>query len=230
MQNETITQNTTEKTALEKVFALFCAKESLNPVMLNPFVFEDRTYATDRIKLVCCDNDKIDFYFGNKEEPLNVKNVLPKINTSEIIHLDKIDWNSLMQYDEEIKIRDEVECGHCGGDGTCDDSVYYNSKFYDYEFQCPVCDGSGIEEEAVYAPTGNKIFSERDKIQFKDIYFFARNFYTLKQVQDIIGGDVELISYNTGKEPIRFFIGILDIVLMPCVVHEPGTNDVLLKI
>lgn len=57
-------------------------------------------------------------------------------------------------------------------------------------------------------------------VRFKDIYFYATKFYKLKKVKDLIGGDVELISYNSNNKGVMFRIGIVEILLMPCMFNS----------
>ena len=69
MKNETSINHVTPpdaKRLLGDVFSLFCGTDAMRPVMLNPFMVGDKTYATDAYTLVRCDNDKIDFEFENK--------------------------------------------------------------------------------------------------------------------------------------------------------------------
>lgn len=206
-----------KKTKLSEVFSLFCSSETLRPIMQKPFIVGSKTYATDAYTMVFCDSDKIDFEFENKEKPLNVEGVIPKINTKEIINLDSIDWDLYMNKDETIGDGNDVECGHCRGEGTYQDNVYYKNKFYDYEYECPVCDGSGYEEEEKQIPTGNKTFDRFDKVKFKEHVFNAEKFYKLKKVKDLINSEIELVSYNSNLGGSTLFkIDFLYVLLMPC--------------
>jgi hypothetical protein len=208
------TENENKNTVLQDCFSLFCSEETFRPVFENPFVLGDKTYATDSYTLIRCDSSKIDFEFENKYEPPNAESVIPKINTSEIINIDNIDWVSLMSADETISEENEVECGHCYGEGTYGDDFYYKGKRYDFEYECPVCDGSGYEEEEKQIPTGKKIFPIDSVVRFKDLYFNASYFYRLKKVKDLLNQNIELISYSTNQNGIMFRIGILEILLM----------------
>ena len=72
--------------------------------VLNPFEIDGFTYATDAHTLVKCKSKLVDFDWHNGETPLNVDNVVPQVNTSEIIDLDSIDWDSLMNKDETFGV------------------------------------------------------------------------------------------------------------------------------
>lgn len=140
-------KSTNSNPQLQDVFSMFCGTDEMRPFMLNPFVVGNKTYATDAYALVRCDNDKINFEFENNEKPPNVESAIPEPNTSEIIDIDSVDWRSLMNKDEMIGDGQEVECGNCGGEGVCDGMLRYESNIYRYEYECPVCDGCGYEQE-----------------------------------------------------------------------------------
>ncbi len=205
------------KTALANVFQLFYSTDEMRPGMLNPFVVGNKTYATDGYTLVSCDNEKIDFEFQNNEKPLNVESVIPEPNTSEIINLDHIDWDSLMLTDETISDGNDVECGNCDGVGTCEETCFYKRKSYNYEYECPVCDGSGYEEESKQIPTGNKTFGSYDLIKFKEAHFYATKFYKIKKVKDLLGGDIELIFYAAFNKPVMVRVGVVEILIMSTI-------------
>lgn len=223
MENETFINNsstTIELNPLKEVFYLFCATDAFRPVMLNPFIVGNKTYATDAYTLVRCDNSKIEFSFINNEKPLNVEGVMPSLNISEIINIDNIDWASFMTLEETIGDGVDIVCGNCKGEGDCDGSDFYKGKHYEYEYECPVCHGSGFEVEENQIPTGNKTFRSNDVVRFKNVDFYAKRFYKLKKVKDLIGGDIELISYNEDRKGVMFRIGIVEILLMPCVNND----------
>jgi len=223
MNNENLTKHENGNDAnsvLSDVFSLFYGTDPIRPVMLKPFIVGNKTYATDGYTLICCDTEKIDFEYENNEPPLKVEAAIPEINTSEIIDIDAVDWVSLMNKDETIGDGNNVECGHCDGEGTCDDSVFYKSKFYNFEYECPVCHGSGYEEKENQIPTGNKTFGSNDMVRFKETHFYATKFYKLKKVKDLIGENIELISYNKNNKGVLFRIGFLDVLIMPSMYYS----------
>jgi DnaJ-class molecular chaperone len=207
---------------LSDIFELFYGTNTLRPVMYSPFIVGEYTYATDGYALIRCRTEHIDFQYTSSGQSLNVDPIISEVNTSQIIDLDSIDWVSLMRADETVGDGEDIECGHCNGDGSCDDNFSYKGKFYDFEYECPVCDGSGYEEEERQVSTGVKTFSSNDMVKLKDAYFYARNFYRLKKVKDLIGGDVELTSYNGYNRGCMFRIGLAEVLLMPCLA---STDD-----
>jgi excinuclease UvrABC ATPase subunit len=219
-----------EKTKLEEVFSLFYSYDNSRPVMLNPFVVGDKTYATNGHILISCDSDKLDFEYENNEKPLDISKVVLEQNTYELINIDKVDWESLKTEDETIGNGEDVTCGHCDGYGSCEESIRYKNKSYNLEYECPVCEGSGLEEEEKFIPTGNKTFPAFKIVKFKDTYFYIEKFYVLKKVKDLLGCDVELLHYNLNSphKPVLFRIGIVEIIIMPMMLG--GSDDIIVEI
>lgn len=216
-----------EKNVLRDVFSLFLGNDHMRPVMLNPFEKKGKTYATDGYSLVCCNSDKINFEYINNEKPLNVENVVPLVNLSESIDLDKIDWDSYKTEDETEDSGEDIECGHCKGQGNIDDRTYYKGKFYDFEYECPVCDGSGYEEECFQKPNGRKTFPTYTYVKVKDIYFYASKFFKLKKVKELMNEKIELIAYHGVNKGVLFKCGFLEILIMPVMKNEYDEGPVI---
>lgn len=215
----------TNKTTLQKAFELFYTTHILRPVMCAPFVVDDYTYATDSYTLIRCKSELIDFDFENKHEPLNLEGIINPENTNEPIPINNFDWETYKNTNEMIDSGEDVECGHCNAQGICDDTVYYKSKIYDIEYECPVCHGSGYEEETKQIPTGEKTFQPTALIALKDSKFYANKFYRLKQVSDLFNLPVVLIYYIAKNKASMFRIGNLEILIMPCSIDN--NDDVI---
>jgi hypothetical protein len=214
--------------SLEQMFHYFCCTDPFRTSMRMPFDVGDKTYATNAHILIRCDTDLIDFEYINNETPPDVLSIIPQPNTSEIIDLDSIDWLNLGTEDDLIESGDDVECGYCDGNGTLEESIFYKNRCYHYEFDCPVCDGSGFEETAKEIPSGHKTFKLWDKVKLKDTYFFIRNFYKLKKIKDFMGADIELISYSSDVNCFMFRIGFIEAVIMPCMGTE--SDDIVVNL
>ena len=216
MSNETKPNSTT----LSEVFSLFYGTDEMRPAFLNPFVNGEYIYATDAYSLVRCKNEHIDFEYKQDDsiKKPDAEKVIPEATMSEILNIDSIDWISLMKSDETIGDGNDIECGHCKGNGSVEDDFLYKGKFYKFEYECPVCDGSGYEEEEKLIPTGKKTFGSGDRIKLKNSIFNARKFYKLKLVKDLIGGDVELLSISNTKAYFR--IGFVEILIMAVLTES----------
>lgn len=214
-----------KNTKLKEAFYLFCAEDNGRELFLNPFVVGDKTYATNSYIIIGCDTNKIDFEYENlsTEKHLIIENIIPDTNMNKIIDVDSIDWDSFMTSDELIAESSDVICGHCYGDGVYTDSFVYKNKSYDYEYECPVCHGTGYEELEKMVPTGNKTFTPGTLVSINDTaYISLTNFHMLKKVKDLVGGDVEIASLTQKNKPILFKIGFLDILIMPVASEYPN--------
>lgn len=206
---------------LGSIFSLFVSTDGRRKNLLKPFTVDDQTYATDGHVMIYCDNKFIDFEFENKEKPPLVRKVIPDINSNEVIDLKSVNWESLKTWDETKPSGEEVECGNCDGEGTIEDYVYYKRRHYNVEYDCPVCDGSGFEEEQKQIKTGGKTFDPFAMVKVRDTFFYVHRFYLLKVVQELIDGrEVEMIAYKSNEAGMLFKIGFLYILMMPVLSDD----------
>lgn len=203
---------------MQQAFDLFV--DSSDARMPAPFVIGDYTYASNGYRLIRCPNSLIDFEFTPPENHPDATKIIKPNNVLVDVLIDSINWEARKTEFEEEKISDEVKCGHCHGEGTLEDSVYYKDKFYHCEYDCPVCKGSGVEEEAVYKKTGNLTFAHDTEVSLLASTFWATNIYVLKQVQDILGGEITLVNFTEKNKSFSFEIGDVYILLMPTLSDE----------
>lgn len=209
---------------LKNIFDLFLGKDDLRPEVHTPFVHKGKTYATNLHVLVRCDSNLIDFDFEEHSGAPNVTRLPFQKNIISVIPVDNIDWSKWMTEDEYEGGQD-VDCGCCGGDGKFYDFLSYKGKRYDYEYDCPVCDGYGIIEE-VGTPTGNKCIPHGYYVKVIDAYIDANYFYLLKKVRELIGEDIILVRHDGSHNPLVFQIGFLEVLIMP-VAHTPNDNIIV---
>jgi hypothetical protein len=213
-------EGTKEKTTMEDIFNLFVEKKPenkfcLNPVMLKPFHFNGKVYATDRHSIISTDNGNIDFILDNEYEPINCEKVTPKSNTSEIINITQSsDWFEQFKTKYEVK---EIECNECEGLGVIECCCCRK------ENDCDDCHGTGYFREK----TDNKIFEDAC-IKFKDAFLDIKLFYKLIRVRDFTKKPIELKHYDGAMDAIVFRVGIFDVLLMP--LYNPIKRECILTI
>lgn len=201
---------------LETIFSLFYDPNNYRSVFRKPFTFGGKTYATDGYALIFCDNEHIDFDYENEETYDKIESIIPQEAISKIIDVDSIDWNSHMTEDETVGNGNDVICGHCHGEGDCEETLIYKGKWYEYEYECPVCEGCGYEAEEKQIPTGNKTFKREDTVKVDEVYFNAAYFYKLKLVKDFVASPVEFVCSRPAGGNL-FKVGFLNIIIMPKV-------------
>ena len=213
------------KPMLSDVFSLFIGEDELRPAMHKPFEINGKVYATDASTLVMTDKTNIDFVLDNEHTPPNCEAIIPKANTSLILDITKEMFELLKTADEYEFVGKDIECKACEGDGE----VEWYFENYTHEFDCPVCDGHGWEEEKKGIKTGGKTFG-KCLVKIKDAYFSPDKVYKLIKVRDILGGEIELISYSKSTSGAMFKIGMCEILLMPVFCNDVSEWDVILNI
>ena len=217
--------NEKQKIVLGEVFSLFVGQDRFRPEMHKPFEINGKVYATDAHTLIRTDKANIDFEIDNEHTPPNCEAVIPEVNTSLILNITKEMFEPLKTEDEYEFEGEEVDCETCEGSGE----VEWEFKTHASNFECPVCEGSGYSEQKRGEKTGRKIFGNC-AVKLKGAYFNINIFYTLIKVRDILGGEIELISYSKPTSGFFFKIGVCEILLMPVFSADDSDWDGVLNI
>ena len=205
---------------MEELFNLFVSKDRYYERYNKPFVYKDKIGATDAYTMIVTNATNVDFKITNTHVPPNLDASLPKENAKELIVIDKDAWEELKTEDELIEISPEIECKECKGEGE----VEWQYRHYTEDFDCPVCDGSGIEQEARYEKTGNKVVG-RSLVNIKDAYFDAKLSQRLISVSDFEDKDLYLVYHRDHRSAAMFRCGIFDMLLMPILVQYDTLED-----
>ena len=205
---------------MEELFNLFVSKDRLWERYHKPFVYKDKIGATDTYSMIVTNATNVSFEITNTHVPPNLDASLPKENTNELIVVDKDAWEALKTEDELIEITPEIECKECEGEGE----VEWTYKYHTEDFDCPVCNGSGIEQKAAYDKTGNKVVG-KSLVKIKDAYFDAKLFQRILSVSDFEKKDLYLMSYRDKRSAAMFRCGIFYMLLMPILASEDTLED-----
>ena len=198
------------ETKIKKAFDLFLGTDKLRPVFDNPFEINGFVYATNGHALIRAKKENIDFTFENKNKLPNVEGIIPKINESLIMGLKSETFEILKTEDEYKEVGQDIECLTCNGHGK----VEWEFEHYAKDYDCPECHGSGYSEEKRKVKTVGKTFDSLN-VKLKDSYFDINVFYLLIQAREILGGEIELISYENQSKASMFKTGICEVLLMP---------------
>lgn len=212
----------TNKHVLGDVFALFIGKDKNYPVMHKPFEINGKAYATDAYTLIRTDKINIDFVLDNEHTPPDCDKFIPAVNTSLILNVTNEMLEPLKTEDEYEFIGEDIECETCKASG----SVGWKFEDYTRDFDCPVCDGSGLSKMQRCRKTGRKTFGKY-VVNIKGRHFYVSQFYKLIQVRDILGGDIELIGYPSQiRAGVLFKVDVCEILLMPTTSDWDGILNV----
>lgn len=220
------------KEILDKIFNLFVGNDELRPVMHKPINVQDKFIsATDAHTLIIVDKDLCDYETNNPyEENINVLGVIPFETQDLKIDIEKIDFDAYKTADEYKVTEEEVECKACEGSGEVEVEFYHKRNYY-IDVDCPVCDGTGIEEEEKKELTGNKTFPEKcfvriDKAVFR-IEFFDRILSVKKILQE---NDISLISESLPNGAHCFKVGDFKILLMPYSLVSMVYDEIIIDL
>jgi hypothetical protein len=213
------------KPMLGDVFFLFVGKDKFRPAMHKPFEINGKVYATDAYTLVRTDKANIEFFLDNEHNPPNCEGVIPEVNTSLILNITKEMFETLKTADEYEIAGKDIECKTCEGSGE----VEWDFEHYTRDFECPVCEGAGWEEQKTSRKTGGKTFG-KCIVKINDACFHIDKFYKLIKVRDILGGEIELISYSKSTSGVLFKIGVCEILLMTVICGDASDWDAVLNI
>jgi len=209
-QNTDCSEVLNEQT-VTKVFDLFTGKNDLFPATMKPFKANGFWYAMDPAAFIRVPENKIEFNQANPfySGQFNPGNSIPKRNNNEVINLDEAFF--LQHLTDE-----KIDCGLCYGSGKLSTRDNYKGNYYDSEYNCPCCKGSGYEmEEDKYVFTGNKVFKSDRVAKIKNAFFQTKFIYKLMQVHKLIGGEIKLLNTPGGKTPALFQITDFEIMIMP---------------
>lgn len=111
-------------------------------------------------------------------------------NTDKIITLAMLDeaLAAVPQRNEEVKVQDPIKCTDCNGTG--DVEWQYRDKHFNLhtgEFYCPVCQGKGYTQNAIYRPSGRKVPASGTTVQIGKGRYWATDLQILRDALALLG-------------------------------------------
>ena len=171
------------------------ADNDLRPMYANPYLKDGYVYAVNGFRLI---RIKAEILNGEYEPTDKMRLPIPNDNCDYLITDKDIEkaLASVPQEEEVIKIGEDVECLECAGSGKVDwEYTDNNGKMYEYEYDCPVCDGTGYAEETQEKKTGKMIPCWTSSIGFGNSCIRVDHVQTLLEAMKIIGvTEVHLVA------------------------------------
>jgi hypothetical protein len=222
---------TTEK--IKEIFLLFVGTDEIRPKFNQPFKQDGKYIATDCNSLILLsENTGQDsgwsgdlLGFGAQTDP-NCSGVIQQVQQvqPEQIEINLADLEAQLIPDYEDEKRDEeTKCDDCEGSGSVD--FVYNSrgisgKTYKNKEDCPVCGGGGKTSKEVL--TGNKVPIMTTQFKMLGVGFMYRQLKRLLDASKLAGVTSITWLASNKKGPNLFQVGIFSIIVMPCLLEEPG--------
>jgi hypothetical protein len=209
--------NNNKMEQIKDLFLLFCETDGMRDFFEKPFTYKNLLCATDGKSFMYCKKSDLDFGFPEYQGDVDIDKAIREPNMSRGLDLSKANWEGLMTEEEMVGDGNDVECGHCHGHGSSDHDFSYKGRHYECSYECPVCEGTGYEQEEKMIPTGRMTFPEWMYLKIEDAAISLRLFYRVVQVGRVLNKPIELVYYSTPERGLTFQIGHISVLLMPAL-------------
>lgn len=126
------------------------------------------------------------------------------------------------KFEEEIVLQDAVECEDCNGTGEVNWEFTDNGGFtHRFEYDCPVCDGSGIFENEKTKKTGKFSTKENAIINIGNAYFYANTIIKLKFAMDFLRITSVELTHNSERGGNQFVLNDDVRITLMAILHDP---------
>lgn len=203
----------------QKALQLCVSKDDWRKDLLNPFLVEDKIMSSNGHILYIVPYALIGQPYELFPRPNAILENIPKPLENPILTVTRAFMNKIMtdcpqidDYDEQGK---DVDCDACDGYGNVDYEFEYKLKTYTENLDCPVCDGSGLQEKVEKKPNGKKIPNPETIIEIHNSQFFLYNIDILLKICELMESDAVLISQESDMKPSLFQIGETQLLVMP---------------
>ena len=209
----------------EEVLTSFADQEHDKESLRSPFSKFGYIFATDSYIMCYLKQEHTDYLPEMKAEAKypDPTRILPEENCSLIIDLKAAD---LEKY-RNVKVKKEIECGCCNGDGKIESELEYKGKEHTYTFECPVCSGSGIEETI---ETGEIDFGNYSYCKIGETYFKMSYFYKMLKLAEKMKAELMMIGKDRPIYAHLFQAGPFKILLMPCDAHNVDYKKAVVEV
>lgn len=208
-----------------QAFQLFTNNDKLREWMNTPFYYENMAAATDALVLVITDCNNIPGLEKCKNEKLDLSKILPKENNQNLV----LNVDTIKKAIEKIPLEDDYDvigedilCTECGSSGEVEWNYETKKRTLLYKyFDCPICKGSGYEEEAKEIPNGKHRPEDGFYLSIKNCVFPERIFSKIIKVADIFSCDEIILTHQTEyNQASKFKVSDIEIIVMPYIGME----------
>lgn len=216
------------KNKYEEVLNIFTAKEDrpYTEWMRKPFELDDKAIATDTYSMALINRNLLNNIA--KIPDLNKKSVatvieMAKARVTNVVTIEQLDIaiNACPLVDEYVDSDYDSACKACNGFGNVGWSFMFKNRDYQYQHDCPVCDGEGSVVLTREISTGNKTPDKSKLITIGLATFNVDIIQKLFETAEILAeSEIKVISQNNNHTATIFQIGNVEIIAMPTVGHE----------
>ena len=187
--------------------------------MKEVFLIDNKVFATDGFALIAMPKDKINTEGVWSGEKTVLGSIYPmKKEFEQVISFSQLsEMMKLVPLVDEVVEKDETaECKECDGSGEV--TYLYESKSgrtYEYEYECPICEGTGVIGDIVEIPTGRKIADPKGTCKIKESVFHIKQINRIYEVMKLLGNKDLILCGVNSKGVHLFLIEDVEIIVMP---------------
>lgn len=229
-QNDNKIKNETE------LLEMFTAGDDVRAFTYVPFFHPvyNEVWATDGHVIIRIIPDRLNKHYEPVKgcEELKLPKVLKPCHLSCTYKAIRQALDACPLVDDVVTEENEEDCKECGGMGKVgweytDDNLHTHY----HDFDCPVCDGSGVIKHKLETHTGKKVYDEKAIVKIGNSFFRCYYLDIVAKALAHIGADVISVTANDSMGMTEFVFDNIKIGLMSynCKEGEGYNAEVELK-
>jgi hypothetical protein len=182
---------------LEKVLNMFVLDDYMRPLLQRPAIVGEYAVASDANALCFFDKNLLIDISKYSTKFLNVQSMVETPSTTKEL----IDSDYILRIVNNCPLVPKlIECEECDGNGKVD-FIYEasNSRDYNHEADCPICNGEGVFESE-----DEKVLDYTYCVQFGGALISVKQIDRFLKVQKELSADMILLHIDVEK-PAAFF-------------------------
>lgn len=202
----------------------------------KPVLIEESVMATEAHMIIIVPKHLVSLQLGEcPEKTANYikNNISQERNLRKVLHESelKLALSKATQEEETRAVGKDVICTECKGESTVEWSYSGSKRNFEKEFDCPVCDGSGMESERRFIPTGNLVASNYEHVQIHESIFSTKLIKVLVRSLEILQEDtMTLVSQPERNRPSIFDFKECSVLVMPIGLSVTDRSEVIYSI
>lgn len=180
---------------IEQALRVFCATDE-KPKMMNPIDTGDKVIATNGYIMAAVSKEDIEnpnYAHKNGMKMIDYSKELGSEKEYSIEDLKKMVAGAKLVAETKLE-GDDIECGYCNGKG----SISYKGVEYD----CPVCDGDGVESNKREILTGRSVISDFEYSSINDINVRIKPISLIVECMELLSLESTLVYQSKSRNDV----------------------------
>jgi len=210
----------------QQILERFCGTDEMRAWMMTPNKVGDKVVATDSVfmAIIPAIHDPERKEADEKTKTMLIRFLNTKKEISHTIPLENI--QQALAKCQKKKVPATKICQCCKGDGYVEYDFEYDSKTYEKELECPICNGDGEVNDPTKPSTLE--YSDGQYLKIKESYFFPKVVEALEFTTRTLGEKECVLIFQESRESKSvFLVGDVEILLMPALYTNESVAQIL---